>query len=93
MAEIRPLLGFVAFVATFFIWFYGYTNVNFVQISSASGAARSRRFLVPALPSETTLGEQKYILKQCNLHKNESQTKVNPRHFMIDTVHKVAYCR
>ena len=91
MAEIRPLLGCVAFFVTFFIWFYGYTNVNYIQISSAP--PRSRRFLVrPSVPFETSPG-QKHLLKQCNLHKNGSQTKVNPAHFMVDTIHKVAYCR
>ena len=86
MVEIRSFCGLCAFLSTFLIWlFYGYTNVNFVEIK------RTRRFLVPLPSGEDQIHE--VVQNLCHLQSNGDTIKAQAKHFMVDQVHKIAYCR
>ena len=85
MAEIRPYLGIFVFLVTLITWFYSFTNTNPIEISN-----RPRRFL---LPLSESLYKQNDMLSKCNSLEKQSTLKVKSINFMVDPVHKVAYCR
>ena len=39
-----------------------------------------------------SLDQEKNLQEQCNIHRNGTETTPNPKNFLIDPIHKVAYC-
>ena len=86
--EIRSFCGLCAFLGTFLLWFYGYTNVNVVEIT------RTRRFLVPlevGSPSRDPIHE--VVQNVCHNTENIVRAEAIAKHLIVDQAHKVVYCR
>ena len=85
--EIRSFCGLCAFLGTFLLWFYGYTNVNVVEIT------RTRRFLVPLEVGSPGSRDPIHEVVQNVCHNTENILRAEAKHFMVDQAHKVVYCR